>query len=264
LALHLFTVPENQIQNKQVVKKITTSIFSQGLLSKAFVLLFLSVALSFNGYAQRKKVQNLPKYDKQKIHFGFLLGINNTDFVIKRIPEFNKLDSLYTVESAGQTGFNLGIIANLRLSENFDLRFVPDLAFSQRNLDYTFVDNGKSSVTTKEIESTFLEFPLDLKFKSNRVNNYRVYVLAGIKYSIDMVSQAKVENVDKQFVKLEKRDYGYQIGFGFDFYLERFKFSPEIKMYNGLRNLLVEDPVIFSSSLSSLKSKIFLISFTFE
>ncbi|HMT30274.1 MAG TPA: porin family protein [Bacteroidia bacterium] len=215
-------------------------------------------------FAQRKKVQNLIKYDKQKVHFGFLLGINQTDFVIKRAPNFNQIDTLYSVESDGQTGFNLGIIANLRLAENFDLRFVPDLAFSQRNLDYTFYPLGVKTVTTKQIESTFLEFPLDLKFKSNRVNNYRLYVLAGVKYSIDMVSQAKVESVDKEFVKLKKNDYGYQIGFGFDFYLERFKFSPEIKMYHGLRNLLVDDPKIYSTSLESLKSKIFLISFTFE
>ena len=221
-------------------------------------------ALGGESLAQRKKVQNLPNYDRQKIHFGFLLGVNKTDFVIRRIPEFNMLDTLYTVESAPQSGFNLGIIVNLKLGENFDLRFVPDLAFSQRNLEYTFKTNGKFNTIVKEVESTFLEFPLDLKFKSNRVNNYRVYVVAGVKYGIDMVSQAKVENKDKQFVKLQKNDYGYQIGFGFDFYLERFKFSPEIKMYNGVRNLLVDDSAIYSTSLRALYSKIFLISLTFE
>ena len=215
-------------------------------------------------FGQRKKVQNLPNYDRQKIHFGFLLGINKTDFIIKRTPAFNQQDSLYTVESAPQSGFNLGIIGNLRLGENFDLRFVPDLAFSQRNLEYTFYEGGVPYTVLKEIESTFLEFPLELKFKSNRVNNYRVYVLAGAKYTIDMVSQAKVENQDKDFVKLQRNDYGYQFGLGFDFYLERFKFSPEIKMYHGLRNLLVDDPKIYSTSLESLKSKVFLISFTFE
>jgi len=222
------------------------------------------MSVTIDATAQRKKVQNLPKYDKQRIHFGFLLGINNTDFVIRRADNFNKIDTLYTVESTSQTGFNLGIIANLHLAENFDLRFVPDLAFSQRNLEYTFYPDGIKTTTIKQIESTLLEFPLELKFKSNRVNNYRVYVIAGAKYSIDMVSQAKVESADKEFVKLKKNDYGYQVGFGFDFYLERFKFSPEIKMYNGLRNLLVDDPKVFSTSIESLKSKIFLISFTFE
>jgi hypothetical protein len=214
--------------------------------------------------AQRKKVQNLPKYDKQRVHFGFLLGVNVTDFKIRRSADFLSLDSLYVVESAKQTGFNIGIVADLKLAENFNLRFVPDLAFSQRNLDYTFRDGQAETTVIKEIESTFLEFPLDLKFKSNRINNYRAYVVAGVRYSIDMVSQAKVENKDKDFVKLKKNDYGYQVGVGFDFYMERFKLSPEIKMYHGLRNLLVDDPKIFSTSLESLRSRIFMISFTFE
>jgi hypothetical protein len=227
----------------------------------ALVLIFACTGMSFG---QRKKIQNLPNYDRQKIHFGFLLGINKTDFAIRRVPEFNLLDSLYTVESAPQSGFNLGIIINLKLGEHFDLRFVPDLAFSQRNLEYMFQTPTQNFTIVKEVESTFLEFPFDLKFKSSRVNNYRVYVLAGVKYAIDMVSQAKVENEDKQFVKLEKQDYGYQIGIGFDFYLERFKFSPEIKMYNGVRNLLVDDPAIYSTSLESLRSKMFLFSLTFE
>ena len=243
------------IRNKQL------SVVKQLIFSVLFLLL---IFISQNVSAQYKKVQNLPKYDTQKIHFGFLLGINKTDFVLKRIPEFNSIDSLYTVESVGQTGFNLGIIANLKIAENFDLRFIPDLSFSQRNLEYTFYTFGVKSTTIKTIESTFLEFPLDLKFKSNRVNNYRAYVVVGAKYSIDMVSQAKVESADKDFVKLKRKDYGYQIGFGFDFYLERFKFSPEIKMYHGLNNLLVDDPKIYSTSLESLRSKIFLISFTFE
>ena len=229
-----------------------------------FILTVICFCSASSVFGQRKKVQNLPNYDRQKIHFGFLLGINKTDFVIKRIPQFNKLDSLNTVESDPQSGFNLGIIANLRLGENFDLRFVPDLAFSQRNLEYTFNSNGVTTTVIKEIESTFLEFPLDLKFKSNRVNNYRVYVLAGFKYTMDLISQAKVENKDKDFVKLNRNDYGYQIGLGLDCYLERFKFSPEIKMYHGLSNLLVDDPKIYSTSLESLKSKVFLVTFTFE
>jgi len=261
LASHPFIQGQNRFKRlmKLRINKLLNTI-------TVCAVLTLSVLLIGTGssFAQRKKVQNLPKYDKQKIHFGFLLGINVTDFRIKRIPEFNLLDSLYVVESEKQTGFNIGIVTDLKLAENFNLRFIPDLAFSQRNLIYTFYDGPDSTMVKKEIESTFLEFPLELKFKSNRVNNYRVYVLAGIRYSIDMVSQAKVENKDKDFVKLFKNDYGYQIGFGFDFYMERFKFSPEIKMFNGMRNLLVDDPKIYSTSIESLKSKIFLISFTFE
>ncbi|MFM7176102.1 MAG: porin family protein [Bacteroidota bacterium] len=215
-------------------------------------------------WAQRDRVKNLPAYDRQRVHFGFLLGLNTTDFKVKRIPDFNTSDTLFRVESDKQSGFNIGIIANVGLNELFSVRFAPDLAFSQRNLYYTFYDANQPVEVVKEIESTFLEFPLDLKLKSKRVNNYRMYVLAGVRYNIDMVSQAKVQNKDKDFVKLKRNDYGYQYGIGIDFYMERFKFGTELKMYHGFRNLLVDDPAIFSSSIDALRSRIFQISFTFE
>jgi hypothetical protein len=226
----------------------------------SLLLLFL-----FRVSAQRNTVQNLPKYDKQKIHFGFLLGMNKADFVVKRIGTFNYLDSLYVVEVQPTSGFNLGIVSNLHLSEYFDLRFVPDLSFSQRNLVYSFYENGVPlSTTIKQIESTFLEFPLELKYKSARVKNYRMYVLGGFRYSIDMVSQEKVQNKDRDFVRLSRKDYGYTIGVGFDLYMQLFKLSPEIKMYHGIPDLLVPDDRIFSTSLSSLRSKIWQLSLTFE
>jgi Outer membrane protein beta-barrel domain len=247
------------IKSKNYITKVT-SFVTLLLTTSVFILLFGN-----QSFAQHQKVKNIPKYDKQTFHFGFLLGINTSTFKVTRVSDFNMLDSIYTVEADPQAGFNLGIIANLRLAENFDLRFVPNLSFTQRNIDYTFYENGaKLGTTNKEIESTYLEFPVMVKFKSNRINNYRAYVIAGFKYSIDMVSQAKVENKDKEFVKLSRQDYGYEIGLGFDFYLERFKFSPQIKMYNGINNLLVDDPKVFSSSLESLKAKTFLISFLFE
>jgi hypothetical protein len=229
--------------------------------SMMLLLLFCSTSTA---WAQRDRVKNLPAYDRQRVHFGFLLGLNTTDFKIKRIPGFNSSDTLFRVESDKQSGFNIGIIANVGLNELFSVRFAPDLAFSQRNLYYTFYDANQPVEVLKEIESTFLEFPFDLKLKSKRVNNYRMYVLAGARYNIDMVSQAKVQNKDKDFVKLKRNDYGYQYGIGIDFYMERFKFGTELKMYHGFRNLLVDDPAIFSSSIDALRSRIFQISFTFE
>ncbi|MFM7768620.1 MAG: hypothetical protein ACKO9S_12285, partial [Bacteroidota bacterium] len=64
-------------------------------------------------WAQRSRVKHLPAYDRQRVHFGFLLGLNTTDFKIKRIPDFNTSDTLFRVESDKQSGFNIGIIANV-------------------------------------------------------------------------------------------------------------------------------------------------------
>jgi len=234
--------------------------------AQLLILALMLVSFHQSADAQLNRVPiNLPKYDKQKIHFGFTLGLNSSTFRVLKVADFKTQDSIYSIEPQGVIGLNLGIVSNLRLGEHWDLRFIPALSFAQRNLEYSFNYNGGSGdFITKTIESTYLEFPLDLKFKSQRVNNYRVYVLAGGHYSMDMISQAKVLNKDKDIVKLEKYDFGYEIGVGFDFYMTYFKFSPEIKMFNGLNNLLVEENTPFAKSISGLKSKVFLVSFTFE
>ena len=231
---------------------------------RLYILLFLVLPVTELS-AQKIRVNNLEKYDKQKIHFGFLLGINTTDFRVTRAGDFHLLDSVLVVEPQRQSGFNLGIISDLKLAENFNLRFVPDLAFSQRDLHY-FVKypNHKSETVVKKVESTFLNFPLELKFKSNRVGNYRFYVIGGIRYAIDMVSQANVENDEEVLVKLKRYDYGYEIGLGIDCYLELFKFAPEIKMFQGIPNVLAPDNAQYTTSISALKSRIFTVSFTFE
>jgi hypothetical protein len=230
-----------------------------------FVLIFLFITASIEtANAQRIIVKNQEKYDKQWIHFGFLLGTNKTNFKVSRAENLLQNDSVRFLSADGQTGFDLGIISNLRIADNFDLRFTPMLAFSQRNMNYNMtLKVAGSNIVTKKIESTFIQFPLLVKFKSNRVNNYRFYVLGGAKYMIDLVSQAAVEN-DEQLVKLKKYDYGYEIGFGMDLYLPLFKFAPEIKMYQGIPNILANDNAVYTTSLSGLKTRIWSISFTFE
>ncbi len=227
---------------------------------------FIILMPSFSS-AQRRQVQNLPKYDRAPIHFGFELGLNVSKFRVQPVADLRIRDTVYSIVPISTSGLNLGIISNLKMGEHFDLRFIPALAFTQRNLEYQMVytdSNFKRETITKQVESTYLEFPFDIKFKSNRIDNYRIYVLGGFKYAIDMVSQAKVLAKDKEIVKLDKHDYGYEIGVGFDFYLPYFKFSPELKMYNGLKNLLVQDGRRFSAPLDGLYSKTFVISFTFE
>ena len=234
--------------------------------SKKNLLLFVLVALSASSFAQQSSVMNLQKYDKPLMHFGFLLGINSTNFRLERAADLHTSDSILVVEPKGQAGFNLGIVADMKISDNFNLRFVPELSFSQRDIHYQVLYANKNlPAVVKKVESTFINFPVDIKFKSKRVGNYRIYVLAGGRYAIDLVSQANVTTDSKDaIVKLEREDYGYEIGFGFDFYLELFKFSPEIKMFQGIPNLIAYDAAAYSTTIKSLRSRIFSVSFTFE
>jgi hypothetical protein len=236
---------------------------------KAFLYLAWScfLALSVQAAAQRSQVpQNLPKYEKQKIHFGFVLGINLANFKIQEAGDLKYQDSIYSITPGAQAGLNLGILSNLHLGEHFDLRFMPALSFVQRKLDYGFYFPATAKVngTVKTVESTYLELPVNLKFKSKRIDNYRIYVVGGGRYSIDMISQAKVKEKDPDILKLRRKDYGLEVGVGADFYLPYFKFSPEIKMFSGMPDLLVRENTAYVNSLQSLRSKIFFISFFFE
>jgi hypothetical protein len=236
------------------------------------VVKYLSLCIALLGVsrvdssAQMSHVpMNLPKYDKQRIHFGFVLGINSANFRLDPAGDLKYQDSVYSVMPRAQGGLNLGILSNLHLGNYFDLRFIPALSFCQRSLDYGYYEpGGRRALLIKPVESTYLEFPVDLKYKSKRIDNYRIYVLAGARYSIDMISQAKVKEKDPDIIKLNRKDYGYEVGLGADFYMPYFKFSPEIKMFNGLPNLLVKENTAYSNALDALRSKIFYVSFFFE
>tara|TARA_B110000858_G_scaffold192043_1_gene242163 strand:+ start:273 stop:986 length:714 start_codon:yes stop_codon:yes gene_type:complete len=232
---------------------------------KYFIILLLFIGVS-NSYGQRrKKPQNLARYDFKKLHFGFTLGINELNFNIKKNSNTLTNDTLLTLLSNSQKGFNLGIVSNLRIGKFTDLRFIPTLVFGERNLNYGFIDsNGVNDERIKKIESTLIDFPLYIKYKSERYNNFRTYILAGIKYSIDVASQDKINDEGQEIVKLKKNDLMGEIGFGLDFYLEYFKFSPQIKLSYGILNILSEDETVYSRSINHLSTNGWMISFTFE
>tara|TARA_B110000459_G_scaffold15179_1_gene14787 strand:- start:132 stop:845 length:714 start_codon:yes stop_codon:yes gene_type:complete len=232
---------------------------------KYFIILFLFIG-AINSYGQmRKKPQNLINYDFKKLHFGFTLGINELNFNIKKNSNTLYNDTLLTLLSNSQKGFNLGIVTNLRIGKFTDLRFIPTLVFGERNLNYGFIDsNGKIDERVKRIESTLIDFPIYIKYKSARYNNFRTYVLGGIKYSLDVASQDKINDEGQEIVKLKKNDLMGEIGLGLDFYLEYFKFSPQIKLSYGILNLLSEDETVYTQSINHLKTNGWMISFTFE
>lgn len=237
-------------------------------LRKILIIILLAAPfLSVNAQKNAFGVPNLLKYDKQLLHFGFLVGYNQFDFLIKPQSDLSKYDSLMVINTTALSGFNLGIVTNLRMGKYFDLRFIPGLSFGDRIVNYTIqYDNGERLVNKKNIESVYMDLPLLVKFKSSRMHNVRAYVVAGAQYSLDLISAAKKKHAktNEIVLKLYPNDFQAQVGVGFDFYCTYFKFSTELKMSFGLVNLLVKEENSFSESVTSLKSKLFQISFMFE
>lgn len=247
------------------------------------VVLFV-LALSVDATAQKKQVLNLPGYDLAPYHFGFILGINNMLFTVKpidnlattkwdpsqTIDEFPTYDSLfvYSITSSSVPGFTVGILGNLRLGTYFDFRFIPALSFGQRKLNYitmTYRDGDSLRIDkTVSITSTMVELPVEFKYKSKRLNNFRAYVLAGAAYTIDLASQKKTQQEGKTTVKINRNDLMLSAGVGVEFYTQYFKFGTQAKMSYGLQDMIKYENNFLSNSIESLHSKVFLLSFTFE
>ncbi|MCC7501704.1 MAG: PorT family protein [Flavobacteriales bacterium] len=235
-------------------------------LGKALLATVL-LGLAGNTNAQKIKTENLPNFDLHVFHFGFLLSYNTSDFFVKLKPNAPFTDSLLVLDHVKQPGFNLGIVSSLNMTPNLSLRFLPSLSFQDRQLLYSFrKSDGKTTVFLKPVESTYLEFPLLLKLRSDRINNFAVYLLAGGKYSMDMASQKDVNQAidDEIVIKLRRTDYSAEVGGGVDMFLPYFKFGIELKMGIGIPNLLIDDNTRFSAPIESLRSKTYMFTFTFE
>lgn len=230
-------------------------------------LLFGSAAKTYAQFPlkfKEKKQLNLSKYDRRMFHFGFSLGMNYSDIAVKQKENILALDSVYVVEPKGAVGFNLGIVSDMRLGEHFNLRFIPGISFVGRGMNYTLYEQDTVPVLyEKTVNSVYLEVPLYFKFRSRRINNWRVYLIAGGKFMYDMATKEEAES-EEIILKMKREDYTWDLGVGTDFYLEYFKLSLEVRMAFGLNNLLVEDQTVFTNSIQSMKSKTFMFSIYFE
>lgn len=239
------------------------------MIKKSAILLLLICSFYAHSYGQRETTLNLPKFDHRFMHFGFLIGLNQANFVLDRYPlTVSGADSVYRLQPSPAMGFNLGIISAMHWSEHFSLRFTPNLAFASRKLVYDFNTFEGIKQYEKDIESTLINFPINIKYKSARVNNFSAYIIFGAAYSLDLASNVNAKNssinLNDMIIKIKRDDYMGQIGFGTDFYLEYFKFGIELKMSYGIKDLLDHDGTPFSTPIQQLRSKMFLLSFTFE
>lgn len=231
------------------------------LLLFSFVFAFLSAS------AQKQKPLNLPSYDHDKLHFGFALGINKANFLILPAVNSSKPDSVLSLNDLPDWGFSLGIISDLRIHDYATLRFLPTLTFQSRAIEYQIHPSNSTNLdtfytTNKKIESTLLDFPVNLKIRSERLNNMSAYLLAGGKFCIDLASQEKTVNPD--ILKLNSKDFALEAGFGLDFYLQYFKLSTEIKFAAGIKNRLFPENTTWAAPINMLKTKTWVFSLNFE
>jgi hypothetical protein len=229
---------------------------------KIFVPILLVFFLPQIVFGQTKKPWNDPGYDNKAVHFGFSVGINTMDLGIKKSLKSDVISSPILIPDVTklQPGFQVQIVSNLRLSENFDLRFLPGISFGAREISFYNLNNPKD-VHTVQIESNYLDFPIDIKYRARRLNNYRPYILTGINYRYDMATRKQDD------LRFKPGDIYYEMGVGIDWYLPYFKLSTEIKTGIGLYDILIRDSNSVQNYLASLNrvnAYIVALSFHFE
>lgn len=237
---------------------------------------------------QKIKLNHLTTFDDKLLHFGFTLGINTFDFSVRNyVPigqnpgflpvywqtnerQIGIMDTVRADVSSPIPGFTVGIISNLRLTRSLDLRFLPGMSFGERVLTYNVpvIDNlydYPDIQYTYSIKSTFIDLPVQVKYKANRINNGRPYIILGTAMRID-ISKTATEDL----VGLDQVGYYAELGAGWDYYFQFFRFSVEAKASFGLNNQLGKGPGTadqrhyYYDALRSLHSNIFTLLFHFE
>jgi Outer membrane protein beta-barrel domain len=206
---------------------------------------------------------NFLDFNQKPYYFGITLAYNSSNFKVYQSREFILNDSINTVESVTGPGFNLGIVTNLKIGENFDVRFLPTLSFGERNINYNPTRFDRRPFA-RRVESVFVEMPFHARYKSAPFHDMRLFVIAGIKYSFDVASDSRSRNAET-LVKIAPNDFAYEVGAGVQMFLPYFIFSPEIKFSHGLNNILIFDKELDESSvIDKVLSRTFTLSFHFE
>lgn len=235
------------------------------LIGSHFTNLYSQKPVYKNSLNKNTKVWNYQEVDQRLLHFGFCLGLNGTDFAVTPNNSVYYSDTLYPNVPKIYPGFHVNIVSEFRLSDNLAFRFLPGLIFTQRN---TVFWEGGTPKNEFKIESNLLDFPMLFKYKAKRINNYRPYVITGGNIRFDMAAKNKYDEDQEIYVRLNKLDYFYELGFGIDYYLMYFKFTTEIKWSTGLRNMITDTPneryPEYVNSIDKLQSSMFFISFYFE
>ena len=241
-------------------------------------MLTLSLATLMTA-AQERKVQNKPYTDLRPLHLGILVGMNLQDMELENVgPQTilqedgtTKTQTIVCDDDKWNAGFSVGVLADLRLSKHLNLRFTPTMHFGAKHLTFYNMTElnaeGRLLEMTQDMKSTYISFPVDLKFSAERWNNYRPYVIAGVNQLVNLTSK------NQDFLQLKRTDTMIEVGLGCDLYLPFFKLIPELKFCYSLTNALDRSHAdelqdtnkrMYANAVRSTQTKMIVLTFYFE
>lgn len=243
-------------------------------MKKRITLLFLALFAGINFLHAQNWAGGI---DEDKYNWGYSFQYISAEYKLwksatwqQEFPDNNGQPvtrPLAAVFSRPKPGFAIGFVGNRKIDDHLDLRLTPTLVFSERELNYVYTP-GFDQVT-KKVQATMVDLPLSLKLKSDRLMNFRAYLLSGLKYSASITSAKKQNNVnvlneEEKFVNNYKKFLSYEAGAGMDFYFSYFKMSTEIKISQSFKNILLHENTAFATPIEKAKLRHFTFSLFFE
>ncbi len=217
--------------------------------------------------AQERPGPERPWADEKFFTAGYTLGFNLNSFKIFQSEQHTLTDSVFPSQGSLYPGINIHLILNFRLNQFFDVRLLPGVSFSQRNINYTSTRVHDKVFSPQKVESSFLELPLQLRY-GWRMQDIKPYLVGGLNYRYDFYAQEKYRIERPVYVRLNRPDIYYEAGAGMGLYLKGIRLSVELKMSNGILDVLAHDPhpdyPEYSNTIERLKSRMWLLSFHFE
>jgi hypothetical protein len=231
-----------------------------------FVIVLLLATLSLTG--QDQATSTGPWEDDKFFNMGYSLGLNLMNFRINPSEEHNAADSLYPGRVSRYPGINIHLVANFRLNQFFDIRFLPGVSFGQRVINFDSESlTDTASYSPQKLESSFIELPLHVKY-GWRMRDIKPYFIGGVNFRYDFYAKDAYRLERPVYLRLNRPDLYYEFGTGIDFYLTHIRLSVELKMSNGVKDMLVHDPhpdyPQYCNAIDKLKSRIWVLSFHFE
>jgi len=232
------------------------------LLRKQIIVLLLLFTVISGANAQYREL-NRPNHDDWPYYFGMTLAYNSSYLAATKSPAFLKNDSIMSVEAGASGGIALGLLATVRINQFFEFRANPQLILGGSRY-FTYITNYPLREEQKMLPTTIVSFPFHFKFNSDRIDNFRTYLLGGMKFDIDLASNSAARNAE-DMIKLKKYDYALDLGIGFNIYLPFVTLSPELKYSYGLSNIHSRDPSLkYSNVLDKIQTRMFTVSLHLE
>lgn len=246
---------------------------------KTLYIGLIMLAAAINANAQGSKVQNRPYTDLRPFHFGIVVGMHAQDLELNNVgPQMITGEDGVTAEKTvtcdqdkWDMGFNVGVLGEARLGNNFALRVAPTLYFGNRHISFINhtdkMETGEPITEKQDLKTIYLSSAVNLIFSAQRLNNTRPYIMAGVNPMLNLSGK------DNDYIKLKRYDVFAEIGLGCDLYLPFFKLRPELKFsYSLINSLDTKHPdklrdknmLMYAKSVNEAHSKMIVLSFYFE